>query len=149
MTKQEWRMQLQAEQEALLQALGTLLEKGLPEHTKRLEEFQLAASQLSAAVAAGATAERIADQEDRLHALYTELSVAAEGLPRYKELLSAIRERERLLKDGTLGLQHCSVEPHCSLPDDKKYSGHVPLRHRPCQLQGSRMPALAPPMDSF
>lgn len=28
MTKQEWRMQLQAEQEALLQALGTLLEKG-------------------------------------------------------------------------------------------------------------------------
>lgn len=57
------------------------------------------------------------------------------GLPRYKELLSAIRERERLLKDGTLGLQHCSVEPHCSLPDDKKYSGHVPLRHRPCQLQ--------------
>ena len=27
MTKQEWRMQLQAEQEALLQALGTLLEK--------------------------------------------------------------------------------------------------------------------------
>lgn len=53
--------------------------EGLPEHTKRLEEFQLAASQLSAAVAAGATAERIADQEDRLHALYTELSVAAEG----------------------------------------------------------------------
>ena len=50
--------------------------EGLPEHSKRLEE---AGSQLSAAVAAGATAEQIADQEDRLYALYTELSVAAEG----------------------------------------------------------------------
>ena len=65
-----------------------------------------------------------------------------QGLPRYKELLSAIQEHDRLLEDGTLGLQHCMVGSPCSLPDDKKYSGHMPLRHRPCQLQ-VRTPSLA------
>ena len=54
--------------------------EGLPEHRNALEELRRVAPQLEAAQAAQGDAWRIAELEDTVYALYTELSVAAEGL---------------------------------------------------------------------
>ncbi|CAL5221566.1 g3782 [Coccomyxa viridis] len=127
--------ELEAKQKALSTELRAIIEEGLPEHQDVWEEFSSTSWELEAAEAAQDDAPLIAKLQEKQQALHAKLIPAAEGLPRFKEVASALEKCVRQLEAEELGSRCCSDDFQCaSRQEGAECKDGLPLRRRPYPL---------------